>query len=40
MNGKNIKKHLNAKMRDWLSSIDDENIKKTIKENVIITGGC
>lgn len=40
MNGKNIKKHLNAKMRDWLSSIDDENIKKTIKENVIITGGA
>lgn len=40
MNGKNIKKHLNAKMRDWLSSIDDENIKKTIEENVIITGGA
>ena len=40
MNGKNIKKHLKAKMRDWLSHIDDENIKKVIEENVIITGGA
>ena len=40
MNGKNIKKHLKAKMRDWLSHIDDENIKKVIEENVIVTGGA
>lgn len=40
MNGKNIKKHLNSKLNDWLSSIDDENIKSILKENVIITGGA
>ncbi len=40
MNGKHIKQHLNKKMEDWLSSIDDENVKKAIKGNVIITGGA
>ena len=40
MNSKNIKKHLNAKLRDWLESIDDEEVKKAIKDNVIITGGA
>ncbi len=40
MNGKNIKKHLNNKLRDWISNIDDENIKKILKENVIVTGGA
>lgn len=40
MNAKNISKHLNAKMRSWLDSITDENVKKTIKENTIITGGA
>ena len=40
MNSKNIKKHLNNKLRDWISSIDDENIKNILKENVIVTGGA
>ena len=40
MNGKNIKKHLNNKLRDWISNVDDENIKKILKENVIVTGGA
>ena len=40
MNSKNIKKHLNNKLRDWISSVDDENIKKILKENVIVTGGA
>lgn len=40
MNSKNIKKHLNAKLNDWLVNIEDENIKKILKENVIITGGA
>lgn len=39
MNGKNIKKHLNKKLDDWLLSIEDENVKDAIKQNVIITGG-
>ena len=40
MNEKNIKKHLNQKMNDWLSSIDDDKIKDIIRKNVIITGGA
>lgn len=40
MNSKNIKKHLNNKLRDWISHIDDENIKNILKENVIVTGGA
>lgn len=40
MNSKNIKKSLNAKLNKWLESIDDTDIKKTIKENVIVTGGA
>ena len=34
------KKHLNNKLRDWILNIDDENIKKIIKDNVIVTGGA
>lgn len=40
MNSKNIKKHLNAKLRDWLESIDDEEVKKVVKANTIVTGGA
>ena len=40
MNSKNIKKHLKAKMKDWLSSITDDEVKKAIKENTIVTGGA
>lgn len=40
MNGKNIKKHLNAKIRDWVKHVDDEEIAKIIQENAIITGGA
>ena len=40
MNGKHIKQHLNKKMIDWLDSIDNEEVKKAIKGNVIITGGA
>lgn len=39
MNSKNIKKHLNNKLRDWISHVDDESIKTILKENVIVTGG-
>lgn len=39
MNGKHIKQHLNSKLEDWVSSIDNEDVKKAIKGNVIITGG-
>ena len=40
MNSKNIKKHLKAKVRDWAESIQDEQVKKTVLENTIITGGA
>lgn len=39
MIGKNIKKSLSAKMKDWLKNVDNDDIKKTIMENAIITGG-
>lgn len=40
MNSKNMAKSLNAKLNDWCKYIEDEEIKKTIKENAIITGGA
>lgn len=40
MNSKNIKRHLNGKLRDWLKSVDDEKIRTIISENTIITGGA
>lgn len=40
MNSKNIKKHLKARIRNWMDSIEDEAVKKTISENVIVTGGA
>lgn len=40
MNSKNIKKHLKAKLKDWMEHIDNEEVKKTVSENVIITGGA
>lgn len=40
MNSKNIKKHLKAKINDWVNNIHDENVKKIVLENTIITGGA
>lgn len=40
MNSKNIKKSLKKKIDNWISSVDDENVKRLIEENVIITGGA
>lgn len=40
MNGKNIKKSLNAKLQNWIDSVDDENVRKIISNNTIITGGA
>ena len=31
MNSKNIKKHLNAKLNNWLASIEDDNVKKILR---------
>lgn len=40
MNSKNIKRHLGAKLRDWASSIKDDDVKKAVMENTIVTGGA
>jgi hypothetical protein len=40
MTGKNIKKSLNKKIENWLESVKDKKIEKTIRENAIITGGA
>lgn len=40
MNSKNIAKSLNAKLNDWCKNIEDEEIKKIIKDNAIVTGGA
>jgi len=40
MIGKNIKKALNAKIEDWLKHIEDAEIVKVLRENIIITGGA
>ena len=40
MKAKTIEKIINDKITDWLKSIDDEDLRKQIKNNVIVTGGC
>ena len=40
MKAKTIEKIINDKIIDWLKSIDDEELRKQIKDNVIVTGGC
>lgn len=34
-----IKRELNQKIEDWLSTIDDESVQKVAREDVIVTGG-
>ena len=40
MNSKNIKKHLKNKINDWLESIDDSAVRKSLSNNIIVTGGA
>lgn len=40
MNSKNIGKSLNSVLKKWVESIDNAEIRKTIKDNAIITGGA
>ena len=40
MNSKNIAKALNKKLQNWVDSIDNESVRRTIKDNAIITGGA
>lgn len=40
MNSKNIAKALNAKLSDWVKSIEDEKVVKAIKKDAMVTGGA
>lgn len=40
MNAKNMSKVLKAKMDDWVKNIEDESIRKIIRENALVTGGA
>lgn len=40
MNSKNIKKALGMKLKYWIDSIEDEEVKKVVKANAIISGGA
>lgn len=37
---KTIKKFITKKFNDWLDSIDDLEVKKLVKSNALISGGC
>jgi len=37
---KTMKQILTKKINNWISTIKDEKVKKVIKDNLIITGGC
>ena len=40
MQGKYIKEHLSKKIEDWANSVADENVKKAILHDTLITGGA
>lgn len=37
---KSITKVIHKKIEEWLSTISDDNLRKEVKENLIVTGGC
>ncbi len=40
MNRKTIKRVLNKKINEWIESITDEDVKRLVKANTIVTGGA
>lgn len=40
MQTKTISKVISKKVNDWLSSINDESLRKELKNKIIVTGGC
>jgi hypothetical protein len=40
MQVKTIKRIISQKMEDWLLSITDVNLRKRVKENLLVSGGC
>ncbi len=37
---KSIIKLLDKKMEEWISSIDDDNLRKAVRKDLVATGGC
>lgn len=40
MKRKTIEKIIASKMEEWLESIDNDSLRKEVKENLLVTGGC
>lgn len=40
MKGKTIKGIIRRKIDSWLATVEDENLRKVLEKNVIVTGGC
>ena len=40
MQKKTISKQVAKKMEDWLSTITDETLRKDVRKNIIVSGGC
>lgn len=40
MQAKTIERNIKAKMEKWLETITDEKLRKDVKENLLVSGGC
>ena len=40
MNRKTIRKTIESKMNKWIKNINDKDLRKRLKQDVIVTGGC
>ena len=40
MQSKTIAKSIHSKMDDWLSTIENDALKKSLRKDIIVTGGC
>lgn len=40
MQVKTIKKIISKKLEDWLMTIEDANLRKDVKANILVSGGC
>lgn len=40
MQVKTIKKIISRKLEDWLMTIEDANLRKDVKANILVSGGC
>jgi hypothetical protein len=40
MQKKTIKRNVEKKMEEWLSTISDKELKDELKENILVSGGC